>query len=88
MTEDDDHLVSFTEALKLVGIGRSTLFGWVKKGWLSPVVERVRTGDRGRPGMLFKASDVVKLADERGLLTRRTQGRIVRRPDRADSGRS
>ena len=77
MSTPDDRIIGFSEAVALAGVAKRTIDNWVEKGWLRPVAESVPNG-RGRPGRKFRASDVLRLAEERAVLVRDAGGNLVR----------
>lgn len=61
--------VTLTRATQLANVSRQTITLWVRDGELVPVVEKAKIpGARGRPGRLFRAEDVVRVARAHGTL--------------------
>lgn len=56
-------LISTTEAIKLLGVDRSTLSRWVKFGDIRPAL---RLGDGPRSAMVFHRADILDLKDTKG----------------------
>ena len=56
------NLISTTEAIKILGVDRSTLSRWVKFGDIKPVM---RLGDGPRAAMVFDRDTVIDFRDTR-----------------------
>lgn len=67
-TTTPSDLITAGEARDLVGVSYETLSQWVGKGWL-PTYGYGRLEAKGRPSRLYSASELERLARERGIMT-------------------
>jgi hypothetical protein len=60
-----EELVNAAKAAQLASTTERTITDWVEKGWLK-VAQALAVRPIGRPGRLFRKSEVLKVAKERG----------------------
>lgn len=58
-------LVGLSEAAALAKVNRNTIIHWDQKGWIEAVV-KLSPRPNGRPGKLYDAAQIRKVAIERG----------------------
>jgi hypothetical protein len=60
-----DELVGLGKAASLARVSRCTILAWEKKGWITAAIA-LAPRVNGRPGKLFLANQIKKVAEERG----------------------